>query len=147
MSEIKVRPLLKIVGISLLAVALIVILSLVTSKTKDNLLKGAPPGLPARSASSSIVNVGVDIESLLFSGSSDGVARNCASRVISTRANPILINFHGTSNNTATTTILSSLEGHFQGASTTVAYDGGLYGCGWWGARSVVAGTTTITIT
>lgn len=106
----------------------------------------APIGLPATVATTSTIVVGLQEELVIFNGESAGRIKFCSSRVISTRADPILINFAGTSSSTATTTVLSSVEGHLQAASTTSVYDSGLYGCGYWGARSVGSGSTTITI-
>lgn len=49
----------------------------------------------------------------------------CTSRVISTSAQPIMITFSDNQGKIPTGSF-----GHLQAASTTVAYDAGLYGCG-----------------
>lgn len=46
----------------------------------------------------------------------------CASRLITTKAQPIMISF-----DSATTP--TGIVGHLQSASTTVSYDAGIYGC------------------
>lgn len=47
---------------------------------------------------------------------------NCVSRVISTMNVPVMLTFGGS--------IPNGAYGHWQGASTTVAYDNGSFGCG-----------------
>jgi hypothetical protein len=62
----------------------------------------------------------------------------CASRVISTTGNAIMLSF-------ATSTLNpSGTEGFYQGPSTTVAYDSEQYGCGYVVAASL--STTTISV-
>lgn len=70
---------------------------------------------------------------------------DCDARVISTTGSHIFISFGEpiTPGNIASTTLANGV-GHIQGASTTVAYDSGLYGCGQWHAWAPA--TTTITI-
>jgi len=73
---------------------------------------------------------------------------SCKSRVISTTgASAIMLNFGdpGTDrlNNVSSTTVSGSV-GHWQGASTTVVYDSGLFGCGRVSAYSYATQTITV---
>ena len=130
-----------ILGIGLLAalVALFVLFDRVPTNA------AAPSGLPAAIASSSrSVLVGTTSPTTIFSATT-----NCASRVISTLSQPILLTI-STSSGGALQNIPTATNGIFQGASTTVAYDSGLYGCGEvsvYGYQfSVSVPSTTITI-
>ncbi len=92
------------------------------------------PNYHSRIASSATTTVGPQTDKTLFE------ARElCATRVVTTYAQPVSISFFASS-----TFNVSPTEGHLQGASTTVAYDAELYGCG-----QVVASagaSTTITV-
>ena len=138
--------------------AILVLLALLVTKYGElgPALGGATPGTAARVATTSTITIAnsasageILLEEVLFNGGTgSGVVTNqCATRIITTRATPILINFSGISTSTATTTFLSAMEGHLQAASTTVVYDGSLYGCGYWGARSAGGATSTISVT
>lgn len=85
---------------------------------KANKLGSAVPGLYALNATSSSVTVGTQLNATLFTNN-----LVCDSRVISTRANNIMLSFN---DNIAP----SATVGHLQLASTTVVYDSGQYGCG-----------------
>lgn len=61
----------------------------------------------------------------------------CSARVVSTTASPVMMTFADGYTPTAT-------YGHVQGASTTVAYDASLYGCGQVRIYSFVAGNITV---
>ena len=74
--------------------------------------------VPARMATTSPAAV-TSTASLVFATST------CSSRVITTAASDINITFTDVQGLTPT-----ALLGHVQRASTTVAYDAGLYGCG-----------------
>ena len=88
-----------------------------------------------------------------------GANRSCSSRIISTRGTndvaagtgAILILFHdftdldGGQFNSLASSSFDGLLGHVQAASTTVAYDASLYGCGRWTANA--SASTTITTT
>jgi hypothetical protein len=63
----------------------------------------------------------------------------CGSRVITTYTQPISISFQASS-----TFNVSPTAGHLQGASTTVAYDAEIYGCGQ--IVAAAGASTTITI-
>lgn len=71
---------------------------------------------------------------------------NCKARVISTRETALMVVFGATTTLNAGdigTSSVSATIGHVQAASTTVAYDGGIYGCGEWWAFGF--SSTTIT--
>jgi hypothetical protein len=106
----------------------------------------APAGYNASVATTSTLAVGPLNNMYAFGVSSSSVPSleqryTCAARVISTSGSAIMISFGSQSSTT-----LSQTVGHWQPASTTVAYDGGLYGCGYMSIRGVNA-SSTITIT
>lgn len=79
----------------------------------------APFGLPATMATTSNPAV-TSTASLVFA-----TTTACSARVITTYASPVMITFSQVQGSIPTATF-----GHLQAASTTVAYDSGLYGCG-----------------
>jgi hypothetical protein len=98
----------------------------------------APSGLPATVATSSTIVVGPNLVGtgilpVLFKA--DGT---CDARVISTVGQPILLSFAVLSS----TTPENAGGGVLQAASTTVSYDGGIYGCGLVSAYGFGASTT-----
>lgn len=98
----------------------------------------APSGLNSSVATSSTVIVGPDIWVNLFATTTP-----CTSRIVTTYSQPVTIAF---STSSAYVTATSTPDtGHIQSASTTVAYDSGIYGCGRWVAYGVEA-STTVTI-
>lgn len=100
----------------------------------------APAGLNAQVATTSTVSVG-PLNNVYALGTTTNESRyQCAARIISTAGQPIMISFASLSSTT-----LSQVVGFQQVASTTVAYDGGLYGCGYMTIRGMTA-STTITI-
>jgi hypothetical protein len=80
---------------------------------------GAPSGLTATVASTSQIILAANGVSTLFSTSS------CAARVIATGNSAIMLTF-----DERVGTNPSGIVGAWQAASTTAAYDGGLFGCG-----------------
>jgi hypothetical protein len=54
----------------------------------------------------------------------------CKSRVISTQGSAAMLIFADNTTNYLSSTTLAGNVGHIQAASTTVAYDSGLFGCG-----------------
>lgn len=106
----------------------------------------AGEGIQARVASSSTWTVGPQETKVWFYGNNSQTGSVCAARIISTTGNDIAITFSGTSSSTATSTLSSTVaSGNIQLASTTVAYDGSVYGCGYLGFRGYGA-TSTIRI-
>ena len=137
-------------SLSALILALTAFVFTLTYEPPEQVL-GGQVGIPTRVATTSTVQVGLQDDALLFEPTG-GIAYSCDSRIVTTKAQAIVINFAGTSTSTATSS-LSSIQGHIQLASTTVVYDAGIYGCGYWGAlavtasSSVIAATTTVTVT
>lgn len=90
------------------------------------------PGVQATIATSSNPTVGTTALTVFATST-------CAARTISTGPAPIMMTFSNWAGQTPTPTF-----GHFQGASTTVTYDGGEVGCGLFKVYSF--GTQTITV-
>lgn len=70
----------------------------------------------------------------------------CKSRVITTSGlSAIMISFDDipAAGNVGSTTV-SGTVGHWQAASTTVAYDSGIYGCGTWNVYAYATSTLTV---
>lgn len=80
----------------------------------------AHPGLAASVATTSNPTVTTS-PSLAVATTTGG---NCSARIITTYAQPIMITFSDVQGK-----VPSGTFGHYQPASTTVAYDSGLYGC------------------
>lgn len=78
----------------------------------------APSGLQATVATSSYQGVS-GTQAVLFATSS------CSARIVSTASTSIMLTFRDQD-------IPTAFYGHFQAASTTVAYDSGQYGCAGW---------------
>lgn len=116
-------------------IALIVTIIIALSFGQFRAIASAPSGLPAVVATSSQMTVNTTA-SLIMATSS------CAARIVTTTASPVTLSFSDIQG-----FVPSGLQGHLQPASTTVAYDSGLYGCGAVRAYSFVAGTLTITET
>ena len=86
---------------------------------------GAPSGLYSTISTTSQVTVGGTSRTIM------ATSTNCASRIISTKASAIMLaftddNIGGASGVPFTP---SAVIGHLQAASSTVVYDGALYGC------------------
>lgn len=105
----------------------------------------APAGLVATIATTSSLGVGPLEEKIYWPNTSASTTGqySCAARIISTTAQPITLYFANSSSTALAG--LNSLVGHVQGASTTVEYDGGIYGCGFVAIHGT-GGSTTITI-
>lgn len=98
----------------------------------------APSGLPANQLTATTTVVGPQETKTLFSANSV-----CTSRIIRTQGEPIFLLFADPTNGDLASTTMTSLAGFYQAASTTVAYDSGLYGCG----RMTVEALASTTIT
>lgn len=96
----------------------------------------APNGLQAIVATSSAYSLTTTASTLVATSS------GCAARIISTQGSPLMLTFSDLTGQTPT-----ALLGHLQSASTTVAYDSGVYGCGLVKAYSFTTATTTVTET
>ena len=117
-------------GIIVIAGALILNLNLERAQN----VGGAPAGLYSTLATTSTIAVGIANNQTLFTAN-----KQCTSRIISTVAKAIMLNFGLVGNATST-----GVVGHLQAASTTIAYDAEIYGCGAVTAYGFDA-TTTIT--
>ena len=67
---------------------------------------------------------------------------SCKARVVTTTSQGIMISFGDTTGFGSTT--IGGQAGHLQAASTTVAYDGGIYGCGRMSAYGFASTTITV---
>lgn len=121
---------------------LIAILGVLTGTQVAN-LGAETTGVATAAATTSTATVSGGGVTQLFSESP-----RCDSRIISTAGEPITLSFGSTSpfGGAQATSTLQQGKGHLQAASTTVAYDSGIYGCGIWIARGNNA-TTTINLT
>lgn len=95
----------------------------------------APSGLQGTVATSSVSGVGTTVVTLIAT-----TTGSCSARIISTKTSAIMLTFSDYAGQAPTGTF-----GHVQPASTTVAYDSGLYGCGLVKAFGFAADTVTIT--
>lgn len=100
----------------------------------------APSGLPASIYKVTNIEVGPQANTLVFSSTD-----RCSSRIISTVGSSIMLNFASTSAQATSTAYLSEFVGHIQGASSTVAYDSGIYGCPNVGIYGVASTTIRVT--
>lgn len=128
-----------IIGLSLLAALMGLLLGILALyRLPKESLGAAPSGLMASVGTSSTIGVGSSTVVTIFE-----TRNGCAARIITTRSQPINISVGSTS---PTNNI-----GMYQAASTTVAYDGGLYGCDMWRIQAEQVksneSTTTLTIT
>lgn len=96
-----------------------------------------PAGYPAQVATTSLLAVGPSNNMYAFGTTTRESAYQCSARVISTDYNPIRISFASVSSTTLSTSV-----GIYQPASTTVAYDAAIYGCGYVTVRGLTASTT-----
>lgn len=118
-------------NVKIAAVMVLAILVMVTFFSKnDKPFGGATSGLQSgfASTSSSIVGTGY----VTIAATSTG----CSARIISTTATPVMLTFSQSPGTLAP----SGSYGHYQAGSTTVVYDGGLYGCDAISAFGYVAG-------
>jgi len=95
--------------------------------------------IPSHIQSATTTTVGPDTIVTIFD---DQVSATCNSRVISTTDSAIMISFGDVSGFGSTT--VSATAGHWQPASTTVAYDSALYGCGLYSAYGYSSTTLTV---
>lgn len=130
------------VSMGIAGIAVIALILYILGSGLQQAHASAPSGLPAYYATSSAHTIGptIGLNGSLFGTSTVSALRNCSSRIISTRGESgIMLSF-----STVSSTTLSGSVGFYQAASTTVAYDSGIYGCGYWTAYAY--GTTTITV-
>ncbi len=126
--------------IILISVTVAILISFGVYIARKQSFGSAPAGMKTIVASSTVkAIVGPQAPTAIFSATVD-----CTSRVITTYANPIMLTF-ATSTDLDQTVKPTAIFGHYQAASTTVAYDSGLYGCDLWQAYGYTA-TDTISI-
>lgn len=101
-----------------ITIALVTVLCILFINQVQLVGASAPPGIPAFVATTSQMTVNTTASRVLATTTA------CSSRIISTVASPITISFSDRNG-----FVPSGLVGHVQAASTTVAYDSGLYGC------------------
>lgn len=130
------------ISIALVALALLLLAGVVAMKPLANTYGAAFTGSSSYLQVATTTTVGASAGRItIFSASADG---SCKARVIGTKATPIVILFGDPTNGNLASTTLTGETGFVQGASTTVAYDSGIYGCGRWTAYA--AASTTITV-
>lgn len=104
---------------SLILLALLATLCVFVSFHTPIVKGSAPSGLTARIATTSNPTVTSTAGTLI------ATTTNCAARVISTTGSAVMLTFSDYIGQTPTASF-----GYVQPASTTVAYDAGIYGCG-----------------
>jgi len=116
----------------IILVAILMLTSALFSKAPEISVGSAVDGVNAVAFTTASSSVGIYTASTLFASST-----TCTSRVISTNQGAINLSFDPNFTPTAT-------AGYAQPASTTVAYDSGIYGCGITKAYAIIA-TSTVT--
>lgn len=109
--------------ISILATACLVLVLGFYLLPKAN--ASATNGLPATLRVATTTVVGPQNKVTLFNSNSA-----CTSRIVRTQGQGIILAFADPTNGDVASTTLSSVIGFIQAASTTIAYDSGIYGCG-----------------
>ena len=102
-----------------IVIALVLTIVYLMGSQVSRVFAGAPSGIPATIATSSLMMVGSTSPVTLIATSS------CSARIITTYATPVTLTFTDYLAQSPTATF-----GHLQAASTTVVYDSGQYGCG-----------------
>lgn len=125
-----------IIGITVVAFVCVAVFTVLFQTS--NVTASAPSGLAATVATTSIAAV-TNSSSYLFATTTFG---NCATRVITTYASPVMLTFSDYSGQNPSGTF-----GHLQAASTTATYDGGQFGCNAVKVFSFTAQTITVTET
>lgn len=110
---------------------------LATHSTQTVTYGSAPSGLAATQRVATTTSVGPGNATKVFNSSP-----NCAARLIRTQGTDIYILFADPTNGDLASTTLSGVASFTQAASTTVSYDGALYGCGAVYIKSPTASTT-----
>ena len=106
-------------------------------------LGGAPPGLASSYATSSSITVPVYVNNPLVAVRLFATSTECAARTITTDENSLMVVF----GEIGTTTYTTGTFGHIVGASSTITYDAGEYGCGTWKAVSNGVSAANVTVT
>ena len=107
------------------------------STSRGTNLGAAFDGSEAKISTTSVQNLEAGVATVLFGTSTSG----CTSRLVTTNHGiPVRLAFRD--NDVPTATV-----GHLQAASTSVAYDSAIYGCGRWEAFSITAQAVTVSET
>lgn len=96
----------------------------------------APSGLPANLTSAASLTVSTTALQLA------ATSTTCSARIVSTGNSAVMLGFSAYAGTTTTGSV-----GVWQGASTTVAYDSGLYGCGQLSAYSYTSSLVDVIVT
>ena len=129
----------KTIGIIALVILIVGIGWFSTNSLPKTAEGSAPQGYQTNINTSSLISLYNATAYTLFATST------CTARIVTTTSTPILIKFGDNSGYT-----ISNNIGHIQPATTTQAYDSGLYGCGLWTAvniGSAYGGIASITVT
>ena len=112
--------------LTLLALGILVLAGVLLFKPINNALGGAFTGSASYLQVATTTTVGPSAARItVFAAKTDG---SCKARVITTNYGGIFLSF-GDTTGFGSTTITNGV-GHWQAASTTVTYDGELFGCG-----------------
>lgn len=129
--------------LTLIALSVLALSAILLFKPLYQTYGSAPSGQASHLQVATTTVVGPqDANDTIFSASADD---SCKARVVSTTGlSAVMLVFGDPGNNDLSSTTLSGAVGHWQGASTTVAYDSGIYGCGRWSAYSYATQTITV---
>lgn len=128
---------------ALIALAVLSLALVIALKPMQSVLGAAFTGQAAylQNATTSVVGPQDHYDTIFTS------ATDCKARIVTTTGSAIMLNFGepgaDRAGNISSTTVSGSV-GHWQSASTTVAYDSGLYGCGQWTAFSYASQTISL---
>jgi hypothetical protein len=115
-----------IIASSILAVAILALAGVLLFKPMLSVLGAAPAGQVPKLQIATTTALTAQATSTVLAATAF-----CNSRIVTTLASPVMLTFDAVpaAGNVGTST-QSGQIGHLQGASTTVAYDAALYGCG-----------------
>lgn len=117
-------------------VLLLISCAFLFGRKKEVTIGSAPSGIPATVATTSSITMAA-LQVLPLVGTTTG--SGCSSRIVTTQAGYLELTFSDYAGQSPSATF-----GVYQGASTTVAYDSGLYGCGLLKAYSSAAQVITV---
>lgn len=133
------------IPLTLIAIAAFLLAGILLLKPMNTALGGAFTGTSAYLQTSTTTVVGPQgaaaVKTQIFAENTA-----CKARVVTTSGlSAVMISFDDipAAGNVGSTTV-SGTVGHWQAASTTVAYDAELYGCGTWNAYGYASSTITV---
>jgi hypothetical protein len=127
------------IPLTLLALGVLLLAGVLLLKPIDNAFGGAFTGSASYLQTATTTTVGPQTKITIASAQTDG---SCKARVITTNYTGVFLSFGDTTGFGSTT--LANGVGHWQPASTTVAYDGEIYGCGH--LTGYATASTTLTV-